>query len=246
MNIMKFNSRNTIIIAAACAAFILTGCKKYLDNTQLPAGTIAGDDAFISDNSISAIVTGNFLGLNSSGPFNGSASSNLAYMTGLYTDELKPISTTSTFPIPFYTNVITSSNITHWANLYGKIYVVNGALEGIRKTTALLYYKNQWLGESYFVRGLLYFYLVNEFGDVPLALSTDYTANNALSRSPQSQVYQQIIADLRNAQGLLSTDYKDGYGSTTTFRVRPNRTVATALMAKVYLYNKQYDSAEVQ
>jgi len=244
MNI-TLHTRKYIIIILACSLWLLTGCEKYLENTQLPAGTIAGKDAFTSDNAVSAIVTGSFFSLNNSGPFSGGGSSNIAYTTGLYSDELQNIST-SAFAKAFYTNAINSSNITHWTDLYSKIYVVNGAIEGIRNTPAMLYYKDQWLGESFFTRALLYYYLVNLYGDVPLALTTDYTVNNQLSRAPQSQVYQQIIADLKTAQGLLSSDYKDGYGSNTNARVRPNQAAATALLAKAYLYTQQWDSAEVQ
>src|SRR5689334_46200 len=90
--------------AAAIMAFTLlagSGCEKYLQNTDLPAGTIAGDDAFVSDNSVSAIVTGNFLSISGSGPFTGAA-----YYTGLYTDELKSIATSNKTAIAFYTNAL--------------------------------------------------------------------------------------------------------------------------------------------
>jgi len=228
------------------SVLFLGGCKKYLDNTQLPAGVIAGDDAFVSDNSTSAIVTGCFLSLNSSGPFSGGGGSNLAYLTALYMDETKTIAISNTTAVAFYNDFLTNSNTSWWIELYKKLYVVNGALEGIQKTPAMLYYKNQWLGESYFTRAFLYFHLVNCYGDVPLALTTDYKLNGSLSRSRQSEVYQQIISDLKQAQNLLGTDYRDGYGAITSYRVRPNRAVATALLAKAYLYAGQYDSAEVQ
>lgn len=243
---MKFNIRKyTTITLIACSLTLLMSCEKYLENTQLPAGTIAGKDAFTSDNAVSAIVTGSFFSLNNSGPFSGGGASNMAYTTGLYTDELQNIST-SAFAVALYTNAINANNVTHWKDLYSMIYVVNGAIEGIRNTPAMLYYKDQWLGESLFTRAFLYYYLVNLYGDVPLALTTDYTVNNQLSRAPQSQVYRQIIADLKTSQSLLSNDYKDGYGSNTNDRVRPNQAAATALLAKAYLYTQQWDSAEVQ
>jgi hypothetical protein len=224
---------------------LLMSCEKYLENTQLPSGTIAGTDAFVSDNSVSAIVTGSYINLNNSGPFTGSSSANLAYAIGLYTDELKTIST-APFAEAFYKNAITSDRVGYWTDLYSKLYVINSTIEGIQNTTATLYYKNQWLGECNFLRAFLYYYLVNLYGDVPLALSSDYTVNNKLSRAPQSQVYQQMITDLKSAQTLLSADYKDGFGTTTTNRVRPNQAVATALLSKVYMYTAQWDSAEAQ
>ncbi|SEW17340.1 Starch-binding associating with outer membrane [Chitinophaga sp. YR573] len=240
---MNRNTKYAVIIMILSS--LLMSCEKYLENTQLPSGTIAGTDAFVSDNSTSAIVTGSFISLNNSGPFTGSSSANIAYITGLYTDELKNIST-ATFADAFYKNTITSSRVGHWSDLYGKMYVINSTIEGIQNTTATLYYKDQWLGECYFIRALLYYYLVNLYGDVPLALSSDYRVNNTLSRAPQSQVYQQMITDLKRAQTLLSADYKDGFGATTNNRVRPNQVVATALLSKVYMYTAQWDSAEAQ
>lgn len=245
----KLTNRYNAYAATAIMAFTLvmgSGCEKYLQNTELPAGTIAGDEAFVSDNSVSSIVTGNFLLLNSSGPFEGGTGKNTSFLTGLYTDELKPIATTNTSAVAFYTNSITNNHTSFWSDLYAKIYAVNAAIEGIESTPAVLYNKNQWLGESYFTRAFLYFTLVNFYGDVPLALTTNYLVNGGLARAPQADVYQQMIKDLKQAQTLLSADYKDGYSTITVARVRPNKAAATALLAKVYLYAKDWPNAEAE
>jgi len=243
---MKFNHLHHTLIITVLSLFLITGCEKYLENTQLPAGTIAGDDAFVSDNSVAAIVTGNYLSLNATGPFSGGGASNLGNLAGLFTDELKPVATSNTTNLVYYNDALTANNSAYWGDLYNKIYLVNSAIEGINSTPAFLYYKDQWLGECYFLRAFLYFNLVNMYGDVPLALTSDFTINNKLSRAPQSQVYDQIIADAGMAKKLLSTDYKDGFGTTTTYRVRPNQAVATALLARAYLYTGKWDSAEAQ
>lgn len=228
---------------------LVTGCKKYLD-TALPADTISQQNAYVSDNSISAVVTGNFLAIGAGGnPFGGSSGSNLTNLTGLYMDELQNLSPGGAANnIAFYKDAIQPANTAHWTSLYKEIFGVNAAIEGILNTTATLYYRNQWLGESYFTRAFLYFYLTNLYGDVPLALTSDYATNNILSRAPQSQVYQQIIADLKQAQGLLNSSYTDAYGASTptTHRVRPDRYVASALLAKTYLYTQKWDSAGTQ
>lgn len=233
------------LVILVLSVFLISGCEKYLNNTQLPAGTIAGDDAFVSDNSISAIVTGSYFSLNSSGPFSESPSSNLGNVMGLFTDELKPVASSSVTNQVYYNDALTTKNADYWKDLYNKVYVVNSSIEGIKSTSAYLYYKNQWLGECYFLRAFLYFNLVNIYGDVPLALTSDFTVNSKLSRAPQSQVYEQIIADCRMAKSLLPVSYKDGFGTTSTYRVRPNQAVATALLAKAFLYAGRYDSAEV-
>src|SRR5690606_23546179 len=77
-----------------------------------------------------------------------------------------------------------------------------------------------------------HFYLLNLFGDVPLVLSSDYRVNAKLPRSNSSDVYSQIVADLKAAQELLPNDYEFSNNE----RTRPNRLAATALLARVYLY----------
>jgi len=215
---------------------VLAGCNKYLD-TPLPAGTISQENAYNTDNSVSAVVTGNFLKLVGSGISTGG----LSYSTGLYVDELLDLNTGH--PNPYYSNAIQAGDAGQWTDAYANLYYVNSALEGIRGTSAQLYYKNQWLGETYFLRGVLYFHLTNLYGDVPLALTSDYTINNKLSRTPQSQVYNQVVSDLQQAKDLLNSGYTDGYGAATSHRVRPNRYAAMAMLAKTYLYMQKWDSA---
>lgn len=227
------------------ASILLGGCEKYLDNTQLPADTIYGENVYNSDYTTSGVVTSVLINLNSSGPFSGNARENAAYTLGLYTDETKALRSND-FADTFYKNAIQVTESAHWTPLYKQIYVLNSVIEGINASKANLNFKNQWLGETYFLRAFCYFYLTNIYGDVPLALTSDYQTNNKLNRSPQPEVYKQMISDLQKAQELLGDSYRDGFGSTTSNRVRPNKAVATALLSRVYLYAKDWANAEAQ
>jgi hypothetical protein len=238
---MKIYIKNVKILAIAVASAIaMCSCKKYLDNTQLPAGTIAGQDAFVSDNSVSAIVSGCMSSLNSSGP------STYGEQTSLYTDELVALPNTSSNQAlqQLVINAVSASTINFWSPFYSKLYAVNQAIEGINSATAQLYYKNQWLGESYFLRAFDYYSLTNLYGGAALATTSNFNVNKNLARSPQSAVYSQIIADLKTAKSLLSTGYMNGYGVATTDRARPNRYTAEALLSKIYLANKDWMNAE--
>ncbi len=99
------------------------------------------------------------------------------------------------------------------------------------------------MGEARFFRAFCYFYLVNLFGDVPLATTTDSTINARLPRIPSDEVYQQIITDLKEAESLLSTEYLDAnlksYGGLPE-RVRPTKWAASAMLARVYLYQEGF------
>src|SRR5258706_7115947 len=97
-------------------------------------------------------------------------------------------------------------------------------------------------GEAKFLRAFCYFYLVNLFGDVPLLTTTDFASNSIAPRTPVNQVYDQIIADLKQAVNILPFDYSNTNGE----RIRATKWAASALLARVYLYTGKYADAETQ
>lgn len=226
------------------AIFSATSCKKYLE-IPLPVNTIAGSGAYASDNSTGAVLNGIYSSLSGSGYFDGAAG--IGYYSGLYTDELQNMSTLPTQPSTiFYSNAVQSANTSaFWTSFYKQIYTVNLAIEGISPTTNLNF-KNQWLGEAYFMRAWLHFYLVNLYGDVPLVTTSSYKTNQSLVRTPRADVYKQIIADLLQAKDLLTNEYHNVDGAVTTDRGRPNKLAATALLARVYLYTGSWADAQKQ
>src|SRR5690606_6121483 len=86
--------------------------------------------------------------------------------------------------------------------------------------------KAKYIGEAKFLRAFYYFLLVTRFGDVPLITEMP-ESSSGFPRAPQADVYQQIIADLQDAQAtLLATD--------DTGRVTSG--AATAMLGKTYLF----------
>ncbi|SHM58763.1 RagB/SusD family nutrient uptake outer membrane protein [Mucilaginibacter sp. OK098] len=222
-----------------------TGCRKYLD-IPLPVDKVAGASAFVNDNSTSTVVNGNFSNL-VNGVLTGSpvmGENSVGYRTGLYADELQSISASDILGKAYFGDALTSliGNGTQWSGFYKQIYNCNLTIEGINSAKNLKF-KNQWLGETLFTRAFIYFNLVNLYGDVPLALTSDFNKTQTLARAPKSDVYQQIVADLKQAQGLLTNDYSDGLGAVTDSRGRPNLQAVNALLARVYLYNNDYVNA---
>jgi hypothetical protein len=148
----------------------------------------------------------------------------------------------------YYTNSLTTVNSTsgYWEALYPKIFITNSAIEGLSLSTGLTpTVKNQLLGEAKFMRAFFYFYLVNLYGDVPLAISTDFQVNAMMPRTPKSEIWTQITADLKEAQNLLSTNYlKADVLSTTSDRVRPTKWAAAAMLSRAYLYQQKWTEAE--
>lgn len=127
-----------------------------------------------------------------------------------------------------------------WTSAYKTVYDANAVLEGLAASTTLLdSVRKELRGEALTLRAFAYFYLVNFFGDLPLALTIDYTKTGGLSRSPVAKVYEQIIKDLVEAKPLLAPDFSVGKNE----RVRVNAWFAEALLARVYLYTGQYQEA---
>jgi hypothetical protein len=171
-----------------------------------------------------------------------SYSLDIPLMTGLSSDELKPSSMSyGQSYIQMHNNQLDptmSTTNSFWTDSYQVIYVANSILEGISKYSGMSEAaKLQYSGEAKFVRAFCYFYLVNFFGDVPLVLETNYKVTGRLPRLAKEDVYEQIEKDLIDAENGLM----DGYPSSG--RVRANRWVAKAFLARVHLYQGKWEEA---
>src|SRR5690606_26098511 len=63
--------------------------------------------------------------------------------------------------------------------------------------------KNQYIGESLFVRAYCYYELVNNYGGVPLYTTVLGTSDLKLGRSSVAEVYAQVEADLKESAAKL-------------------------------------------
>jgi len=237
MKKIKYN----IILSGFVFSLFISSCKKFVDIE--PAPNIITTDVIFNDDKVAlTAVNGVYLQMRNSNSqlFN----SSLSVLGGLLADEIYNITSNANFD-PFLTNSLlsTSGDIRSqfWSIAYTTIYRANAIIEGLNGSTLLTdSVKKQLTGEMKVVRALHYFYMVNLFGDVPLVITTDYQVNAIMPRTPAPQVYEQVITDLKDAQELLKSTYP------STGKVRPNRHTATALLARVYLYMKDWANAEIQ
>jgi len=239
-----------MLICSVLIGSLFAGCKKFLD-IPLPTDRFATEGAYLNDNATGAVLTGIFSTAAGSLLYSGSNTQyeTIGFRTGLYADDLRQIQSPSVNGIAattalFYLNGLTSANSLQWSALYRQIYNCNLAIENIESHRANLSRYNQWMGEALFMRAFSYFDLVNLYGDVPLALSSDYTVNNLLARTSREKVYTQISSDLLKAESLLPEAYLDGTSTATANRTRPNKFAASALLARVYLYMENYPAAQ--
>jgi len=84
------------------------------------------------------------------------------------------------------------------------------------------------VGEAKFLRAFSYFYLVQQWGDVPMPLEESTTASREVTKVPSSEIYTQIITDLTEAEAVLPAKGSTDYG-------RATKGAAQFLLARVYL-----------
>jgi hypothetical protein len=234
----------------------ITGCKKLV-GVDAPVTSINQSNVYADDATAIAVLTGIYTEMSTPG-YDLTGNPSISLMAGLSADELTLFSgiSNSTNLYYYYTNSLyATSNGTmgadYWSPAYNFIYICNAAIAGLSSSTTLTpSTKQQLLGECYFMRAFFYFYLVNLFGDVPLVTTTNYKVSESLAKTAAPEIYQQIIADLKDAQGLLNSEYLDDnlqpYGPGNLQRVRPTKWAADALLARVYLYTGDYADAVTQ
>jgi hypothetical protein len=124
-----------------------------------------------------------------------------------------------------------------WIAIYDAVTRVNLILQKVPNVTGLTdAQKNQILGEAHFLRALHYHNLVKFWGDVPMPLEPLASPSDAakLTRTPKAAVYTQILADLTQAEQLMTTAKQARQASLGAAR---------ALRARVLLYNENYQGA---
>jgi hypothetical protein len=236
---------------------LATGCKKFVV-IDAPKTSINEENVYKTDATAIAVLTSIYGQMVNDGRFTGRTG--ISLLTGLSADELTLAgAVTDDRLIAYYRNQLRVNPYENFgcelwggagSNLFNYIFICNAAIEGLNKSGSLTTsVKKQLLGEAKFMRAFFYFYLVNFFGEVPLALTTNPAVNATLSRSPVPMVYQQIVADLKEAQELLNDNFLNrdlqSYNGTPE-RVRPTKWAATALLARVYLYLADYPNAETE
>ena len=218
-----------LIIATA------TSCKKFL-KIGLPKDEVTSDAVFADSADANAALVGIYVRM-----ANGSTlTSNMTIYPGMSADEL--YQTVTNDNTPFYTNTLLPTNNAvggFWSSTYSYIYNRNACIEGVENSNGLTQeQKVKFAGEARCLRAFMYFYLVNLYGPVPLVTNTDYHETRILPRTPGSEIYAQIIEDLKYAQSVLPIS--------TEGNVMINKDVATALLARVYLFTGDYKDAKAE
>lgn len=242
-----------IALLSLIAAFALFSCEDYLELEPVSQSIVVdntGADSvyFKSASEVEAALAGAYSDFKNEYYqldyyVNGDAQADDAYAGGDNPDN---------FQIDDYRLDATNRNVSRdWAYLYSTIGKTNTILNNIGAVTdpALSASRRaEIIGEASFIRAFMYFQLVQLWGDVPLQLQEVKTISADKldeiysiifpARSPQDEVYAQIIADLETALARVrATAPHKGYATTGA---------VNAMLAKVYATVEPHDWAKVR
>lgn len=130
-----------------------------------------------------------------------------------------------------------------WNGGYSGISRANQALAALETASLSPATKNQLIGEVRFIRAYYYFNLVRFFGPVPKVVRVPKDAQDANSdpafqtRAPLDTIYAVITQDLQFAATNLPLRAQSAVGHV-------NKGAAQALLAKTYLYRKNWQQVQ--
>ena len=186
----------------------LGSCKKWLD--LKPQDGIVGDEFWNTKEQVEAAVTGVYTSLQAS------------------QDELDIVNL----------NMLPDNRFANWRTIYQSINYCNTIIQmapGVlqKDNTFDQAQLDRAVGQALAIRGLLYFYLVRSFGEVPLKTTATVSDNDvvSLAKSSKEEVLKLITDDLQKAAATLP----ETYGAVAQDKGRVTRYGANAILADVYL-----------
>lgn len=218
---------------------LLMSCEDYLE-IDPPKNQLAGEHIFTESATVDGVFAHIYAQLRSQA-FTKGNTTGLTSLMGHYADELDHFSESQQTTRNYYNNSVSPEDggtDDLWNVSYNLIYDCNRVMEGVEGSKSLSRAeKDRFMGEAYFVRAFVHFYLTNFFGEVPYITTTDYRINRDVARDDVESVHQNIEQDLLMAIGLLPGEVSDGQ------HFRPDRWAAAALLSRVYLYQGKWQLA---
>lgn len=231
------------LLSFAVLMVLFSGCTKYLDleDPQSLSYTIA----LSSDEMVKSVLNGAYSQFAVNTLYGGNILRNSELLAG--NGEIEYV---GTIPEPrdmFNKTMFDAMNEVNeqWRTSYAVINSVNNILNALNVVNEAD--RDRVEGEALFLRGLVYFDLVRYYAQqyqsgisdtqlgVPLVLTPTYEikASSFVNRNTVEEIYDQIIADLTTASGILPEN-NGVYASSGA---------ANALLARVYLQKGDFEKA---
>lgn len=214
-----------IIILFVLAASTLSACNKFLETK--PEDFVTPDNYYNTEADLDRALNGvynrlidNFGRMYSRGLFSFLSISDEFFY--------KNISITNLKVMDFDAGQLDVGKL--WEVAYQGIDRANILLENIDKPKMDETRRKAIKGEALFLRAYFYFILVDNYGGVPLKLSsTKNPLEKYLPRSSVAEIYTSIVTDMKTADTLVSDI------SSYNFNERVTKTAVEAILARVYL-----------
>ncbi len=203
-----------------------TGCKKFLETT--PEDFVTPQTFFTKEADAVAALNAAFDVLTRQYMYAGyyqcrmlAADDVYATLTGLNYPGTLSMSASEPAHIP-----------NRWNNLYAAIQYTNIVLDNLPRIDMDARRKNEIKGEALFFRAFCYYLLADEWGDVPLKLTPTVSPTDvSYVRTPAKVVFEQVVKDMIEAEGLVPTTANPLYGGAGY----PAKTTVQGMLARVYL-----------
>lgn len=231
-NFIKYGMFSVLVIFASCEEFL---------EVDPPIDQIADTRVFEDDKMAIAALNNLYVALHNKGFFNGTTFG-AGFLLGCYTDELEVTTSRNEDFRYFYDGTVLSNNEAVkaiWNDTYSQIFMCNNLIEGMKSSSGITdQVKERVIGECMALRGILHFYLAQNYGSIPYVTGTDYKVNQRIMKIAVNQVLINAVADLKEAEGLLKGVNASGE------RININQTVVQAFLARMYLYTANWDQAK--
>ncbi|PYF69471.1 RagB/SusD family nutrient uptake outer membrane protein [Pedobacter nutrimenti] len=217
-----------------CIVFLfpMVSCKKFLDTS--PLDFKSPENYFSTESELNTALVGVYNRLEDE----------RMYRRGLFTylaisDEFfyRNVSTSSLFVLDFDAAQVDIGRF--WEACYQGIDRANAILENIQKPVMDEQKRGVIKGETLFLRAYFYFLLVDNYGGVPLKLtSTKNPTDKPLKRATVKEVYDQILQDMSAAYALvqdLKKDPADQSDQGLIYSERVTKSAIAGILAKVCL-----------
>jgi hypothetical protein len=217
---MRKHKKISVLIALT-AVFSTSSCKKLLIEEQ---HTNITQQSFSTPVGVVGSITGVYGSLRNLWGTEGFTNQLVAG-----TDETLAGGSSSGTPLFTYTNIGLNDFLYIFQTAYTDINTLNGVLQYGSAITDVTQ-RTQYLAQAKFLRGMLYMYMVQNFGSVPLHTTFITEPSTADSRAPLDALYAQIIKDFTEASNELQDKPTTPFGGKAA-------TKATALyfLGKAYL-----------
>jgi hypothetical protein len=229
-----------IYIYTSLMLLIVAGCKKEL--TQNPTNAVPTTGAYKTENDFTYAIRGVYSGLQGGSYYGGADGGSMAATPDVLSDNVILNQQGRKSEQDFFNYKYTGNETWDmWSNAYTVILRTNEIITNINNLTAGDF-KNNILGQALSVRALAHFDLLRLYAKsytsatdadpgVPYVTSIDPTQLPA--RTADKKAYDQVVADLVQAQSLIAEDNGVGF---------MNKAALDGILSRVYLYRGEWQN----